>query len=501
MVSTTPTSAGPACAAPFSSLYLDQRGNVRVCCVNSAHPLGNVGNERLSAMWAGEKISQLRSALQSHDYSLGCRLCRPPTGMRLHPTAPARSFDVYAGATPGDWPRQLELALSNSCNLECEMCFGELSSSIRSNREGLDPLPAVYGDEFFEDLDPFLPHVERINFIGGEPFLSREAWRLWQRLDELGLYPQCHVTTNATIRNRRVDWVLDRFPVSFTVSIDGATADSYERIRRGAVFAEVLENLDHFRSVAARTGSGLSLAFCLSSATWRELPEMLMFGDVRGLDVGVNLVTEPARLSLWRAQADVLDEVAETWTRQRDTVASQLHQNRSRWLENVEWAVSAAEQARRDAENANVRLGSPEAIEAARMLACDHAAGGPVLEVDIDDQDRMLAFRGAAAFVSAFDIDPSPLSGRPFIALMSGPVVDRFGAAFTSEVDDRSGRAVRFHRMSFATDPPTTVQVTTAPAGVDRTSTGRAFLSVCRDSQRAAQPVAPPSRRRRRNRP
>lgn len=472
--------AGSACAAPFSSLYLDQRGNVRVCCYNAAHPLGNVGQERLRDIWNGGRLAQLRAALSSHDYSHGCDLCAPPEGMAAHPTAPVREFDVYASSTTGEWPRQLQVAFSNACNLECEMCFGELSSSIRANREGLAPLPSVYGDSFFEDLDAFLPHVEKVDFIGGEPFLSHEAWRLWQRLDELGLHPHCHVTTNATIRNRRVDWVLSRFPVSFTVSIDGATADSYERIRRGARFDQVLDNLDHFRSVAAGTGSMVSLAFCLSTDTWRELPAMFRFAEKRDLDLGVNLVTEPARLSLWRAPAAFLDEVAATLSGQRDAVASELLRNRDRWLKNVQWAVSAARQARRDSDSSDITPGSEAAIEMARSVARDHAGTGPILEVEIDAADRMVRFVGGHAFRDEFGIDPEPLLGRPFIALLSGPVVDRYGAEFTSQMEDRAARSLRLRRMSFA-QSLTTVQVVAAPAVPGGTGSGWAFLSVVLD--------------------
>ena len=44
------------------------------------------------------------------------------------------------------WPERLELALSNACNLQCVMCNGELSSSIRIHREHRTALPTVAGE-------------------------------------------------------------------------------------------------------------------------------------------------------------------------------------------------------------------------------------------------------------------------------------------------------------------------------------------------------------------
>lgn len=430
-------------------------------------------------MWHGPRLAELRAAVASADYSIGCELCEPPAGLRIHPTAPARSFDHLAPRATEAWPRQLELALSNTCNLRCTMCFGELSSSIRAHREGLPPLPEVYGAEFFADLEEFLPHLESLKFIGGEPFLSREAWRVWELLDKIGHHPPCHVTTNATIRNRRVEQVLDKFPMAFTVSLDGASAESFERIRIGARFEEVVTNLDYFTATARSRGTSVSLAFCLSTESWRELPRVLEFGEDRALPVGVNLVTEPSRLSLWRAPAPLLAAVAETWTDQHDAVSRRLELNRTVWDDNVAWAVAATEQARRDETESTVAISDPSGFRTARRLAESHALGGPVLVVEIDAEDRILALEGTHAFSEIVtELKRFDLLGRPLVTLVSGPIIEQFGAVFTSHSEDRANRSVRLLSMTFAGDPATSVQVVTAAPSSE--PTGRAFVTVAR---------------------
>ncbi len=67
---------------------------------------------------------------------MGCELCEVEHALGNRAATPAQAFDQFAPG-PSVWPRQLEFTLSNRCNLECEMCFGELSSKIRTRREGL----------------------------------------------------------------------------------------------------------------------------------------------------------------------------------------------------------------------------------------------------------------------------------------------------------------------------------------------------------------------------
>src|SRR5206468_1414522 len=91
---------------------------------------------------------------------------------------PIRTFDDYEMDSEKRWPAKLEFALSNTCNLGCIHCSGSLSSVLRA-KEGLPALPHLYGDQFFEDLARYLPHTKQLSFLGGEPFLQQECFRIW----------------------------------------------------------------------------------------------------------------------------------------------------------------------------------------------------------------------------------------------------------------------------------------------------------------------------------
>ena len=50
------------------------------------------------------------------------------------------------------------------------------------------------------------------------------------------------IVTNGTVFDRRVERVLDRLPCTISMSLDGATAETVESIRRNARFDDIMAN-------------------------------------------------------------------------------------------------------------------------------------------------------------------------------------------------------------------------------------------------------------------
>ena len=323
-----------ACYAPHTSMYFDQFGKVRACCQNTGVYLGDITTQTLREVWESADAERMRSALEADDYSAGCDFCEWQVREGNESIVFARQFDVLQPGgddrRPG-WPRQMEFSVTNTCNLACEMCNGDWSSTIRAKREGLPPLPAVYGDAFFEQLEPFLPHLEEVEFLGGEPFLGAEPLRIMEMLAELPEGPRVTITTNGTIFTARVQRIIELLDPYIVVSLDGASTDVYDRIRIGAHFPDVLANIDRYRELL---GPGrVSLTHCLMSTNWHEFADFLTIAEDRDILVGVNVVRFPEALSLYHLPADELDRVVTTM---RATDVSHLTgRRRSMWEGNV----------------------------------------------------------------------------------------------------------------------------------------------------------------------
>lgn len=447
-----------ACHAPFSSMYLDQRGMVRACCQNDFHLLGNVTEQPLLEIWRGPRAATLRRAMASHDLSLGCDFCAWQVNDGRPELAYARWFDELAltGSEPR-WPTQLELALSNTCNLQCVMCDGEWSSSIRSHRDQLPPLPKVYGDRFFTELEEFIPHLNRVKFLGGEPFLAAETMRVIDLLVDAKAQVDCHVTTNGTQWTPRVERALDALPMDVSVSVDAATAETYERIRRGSSWAGLQANLDRYQDHCTRNGRSLTLTFCLMTSNWQEFAGFCQMADDRGLGCAVNTVRHPHELSLYqlavadlevvvagleaadRARSNSLGVGQGTWDGELTRLRSHLDDRRSgrtvasvdTWRENP---VMIRPFQDADSTPPPVRLDVDELRAKASELR-DEIVGPGVARIVIDRDGVAVAVDPK---VPVLDIEAAAILGRNQDELQT-LIADHHGAVREIEQEDRGG--------------------------------------------------------------
>jgi MoaA/NifB/PqqE/SkfB family radical SAM enzyme len=320
------------CYAPYTSLYFDTRGDVRVCCHNWAHPAGNILKNSIDEIWQGLKVKILREALKDYKFGPGCEFCHFQTAATFA-NAAMRRYDMFAVPDEAPlWPQQMEFSVSNSCNLECIMCRGAWSSAIRARREKLPPLPRLYSAAFFESLWKYLPHVKLFKFLGGEPFLITEYYTLWERMITDDLPVPSHVTTNGTQYNARVERVLEHIPMSFAVSMDGATKATLESIRVNAKYEEVMANARRFREYARAKKTSFTLTFCLMRQNWHEFGDYCLLADSWDCPVGLNTVLQPPQFGIYTLPVEELGKILKAMELQAPRLESSLKKNRSVWF-------------------------------------------------------------------------------------------------------------------------------------------------------------------------
>lgn len=332
-----------ACYAPFVSLYLTPTGSVQACCRNQNFVLGHLKEQRLTEIWNGGRINALRKALTDYKFNLGCTYCEWESQRRSDSFAIRLMCDHLPVDSPQpEWPSLIEFNGSNTCNLECIMCGGEYSSAIRANVDGLPPLAKVYDDRFFEDLRQFLPHLQFINFLGGEPFLGAEAHRIWDMMIEDGLAIPCRVTTNGTQYNAKVERAISAIPMHITVSLDGVTKETYEMIRHRSNFESVIANLHRFHAYTQERGMNFGISFCLMRQNWRELGEMVLFAEKLDCELSIVMEVMPSHCSLFTLPPHELRGVTNEIERISEVISPQLRRHRKAWDETVQHLRAAA---------------------------------------------------------------------------------------------------------------------------------------------------------------
>lgn len=402
--------ATPACNAPFTSMNLDPRGNVRACCMNEYQSLGRIGEASLREIWDGQRLADLRTHLGAADFSLGCEECELAVRSGVPGAAYLTVFDRLTPSGPSPvWPQQLEMALTNTCNLQCGMCNGDLSSSIRSQREGRPPLPTVYTDQFFEELGEFLLHAQSIIMLGGEPFLGREPMRVFEMMLAAQLAPQVHVTTNGTIYNARVQEIIAAFPIHVAVSIDAISTPLASQLRVGVDQDVVLNNVDSIRNATAAPGKSCSIAFCLMRQNWHEFGTVLEWAEQRDLPVFVNQVASPPAFSLRHAPTAELEDISRGLQGASRRVRGLLTKNLEVWDRELSLVTTLLDN-RRSSESKPVTLG-PRATLDGVVPALTDAWLRAQIEADEDQ------------IVRVADGD-QPATGIPFASLIGRSLQD-----------------------------------------------------------------------------
>lgn len=300
------------CHAPFVSLNFEQNGNVRACCYNFTHILGTWPKNSIKEIWKSAASDKLRHYIRENELGGGCSECGSMIEMGNHNGVRARFYDEYAPSGLFStasylknkitgyigYPKVMEFELSNKCNLECVMCNGYFSSSIRKNREQLPALENPYNDDFVNELDEFIPHLTDAKFLGGEPFMIDIYMKIWERIRMLNPNMRIHITTNGTFLTDRVKNLLEGLRAGIIISIDSVNRDTYNKIRTNGSFDKVMSNLEYFRDYTKKKNTFISVAACPITYNWQELPEMLGFCLEKDITLYFNAVFTPEELSL-----------------------------------------------------------------------------------------------------------------------------------------------------------------------------------------------------------
>ncbi|MBN2407430.1 MAG: tetratricopeptide repeat protein [Elusimicrobia bacterium] len=136
-------------------------------------------------------------------------------------------------------PRSMGVVLTTKCNLDCLMC--------EMKRHNLDISEKTSGM-----IMEYLPYLESVLWIGGEVFFSRYFETLFDKAAECPGLSQTIVTNGLLIDDK---WA-EKFSgarVNINFSIDGFTKNTYERVRRGARFEKLIENIGRVNKAGERS--------------------------------------------------------------------------------------------------------------------------------------------------------------------------------------------------------------------------------------------------------
>jgi radical SAM protein with 4Fe4S-binding SPASM domain len=145
-------------------------------------------------------------------------------------------------------PSRLTLDTVAACNISCVMC------TIHEWGPG-----QIMSLDTFRSLKHVYPKVAGVSFsCSGEPFLNKKLFQMIGELREVAPRSHTELFTNGTlVTEEKVNQLIDLRFNRMSFSIDGATKETFERVRVEANFEQVVEAMETVKAVKKARGSAL----------------------------------------------------------------------------------------------------------------------------------------------------------------------------------------------------------------------------------------------------
>ena len=269
------------CARPFDTVLIDKQGSCYACECQSWLPqsIGNLQLKPLRDIIGSTTHQHLRDSITDGTY----RYCNE------HQCAHIRSGLI--SETTETRVRKLRLAIDDSCNLRCPSCRKDLVFHKEGRRFDLGIRLADRVNDWLReqeqsikvhmgsDGDPFASHVYR-HFMEHTPRRSHIKYSI--------------LTNGIMFENfyQTVPHVIDNLH-ELGVSIDGATKETYEKLRVGGHWDKILSNLDCMRTLRQSKQFTWTWHMVVQHDNWREMADLLALAHEHGVDrVYFNLIQD-----------------------------------------------------------------------------------------------------------------------------------------------------------------------------------------------------------------
>ena len=193
---------------------------------------------------------------------------------------------VYKGlARIAGVPLKYQLELTTACNLVCPFCTHK-DLKEKPKMMTLEHVKGVYKSIEKELPSPFFKRFLLFNLTGiGEILINRETFDIIEFLKKEGAIVT--FTDNFTLmRESAIRRLIDLKVDNIFVSFDGATKKTYEAMRVGAKFEDVVSNIRRFTEVKKELGVDLpnvNMRFVPTSENINELPSLVDLADSIGI--------------------------------------------------------------------------------------------------------------------------------------------------------------------------------------------------------------------------
>lgn len=180
-------------------------------------------------------------------------------------------------------PTVLGIALTHNCNIKCRMC-----------RYWSDPWDVP--ENIIKEVMELFPYLRDVYWQGGEPFFSRYFEELFEKASVFPTLLQTIVTNGLLIDDK---WAkkLIKSNVNIIWSIDSQDKRTYEYIREGARFEELIDRInivnkyrkEYSRDNAVSAKLRIIMQSCIMKYNYQEVERLVDFAKTNKFDA-INII-------------------------------------------------------------------------------------------------------------------------------------------------------------------------------------------------------------------
>ena len=260
------------CPRPKDTILIDKMGSCYACECQSWLPqsIGNLQIKSLQEIIGSDMHQHLQSSITDGTY----RYCNE------HQCSYLKSNAVLHGQP--DRIQHLRLAIDDSCNLRCPSCRKQLIFHKEGSAYNLGIKLADKINEWLYDYKhPIQVHIGS----DGDPFASHVYRHFMDQTPERDNI-KYSILTNALMLKEfapRVPYVIRNLN-ELGVSIDGATKDTYEKLRLGGRWEKINENLEYISELKDKHGFRFIMHFVVQKDNYHEMEDIVMLGEKYNAD-------------------------------------------------------------------------------------------------------------------------------------------------------------------------------------------------------------------------
>lgn len=276
------------CAAFWQHTNIRPGGRIYPCC-RFKTPIAQFDGDLASVIHSNE-YKELRDMSAAGEKIQGCEKCYYEESIQ-HKSLRQEFNEKYS--TDLIELKYLEVGLDNLCNLTCDGCNSEFSTSWIAKEIKLKG-KSDYGYRTVGEIKNIPEDLTEILFLGGEPLITKAHLDLLNQIETPEKVKVTYNTNAMFIPDQECINIFDKFgKVKFIVSIDGVDKVA-ESVRGGTKWPQVVDFITWVRE----KGYHLEFNTVLHKNNWHDIKNIHKFCSNYDNKWYINMLTYPTELDV-----------------------------------------------------------------------------------------------------------------------------------------------------------------------------------------------------------